>query len=42
VTDAEPGAWYDPDFLSQLIGASVGVSLGDGERRIQNLRVAGR
>lgn len=42
VTDAEPGAWYDPEFLRQLVGASVAVSLGEGEQRVQNLRVAGR
>jgi hypothetical protein len=42
VTDLEPGEEYDPDFLSQLVGGSVGVTLHEGEQRIQNLRVAGR
>lgn len=39
VTDVEPGQWYDPAFLSQLVAASVPISLAEGERRVQNLRV---
>ncbi len=42
VTDVEPGAWYDPEFLRQLVGGAVSVSLGDGEQRVQSLRVSGR
>jgi hypothetical protein len=41
VTDVEPGEWFNPDFLSQLLGASVGVTLGEAERKVQDLRVAG-
>ncbi len=41
VTDVEPGEWFNPDFLSQLMGASVTVSLGEAERKVQDLRVAG-
>ncbi len=41
VTDVEPGEWFDPDFLSQLLGASVPVQVGDGEKKVQDLRVAG-
>lgn len=42
VTHSEPGAEYDPEFLRQLLGASITVPLAEGEQRIQNLRVAGR
>lgn len=39
VTDVEPGEWFDPEFLQQLRGSSVSVSLSEGERRIQDLRL---
>lgn len=41
VTDVEPGEWFNPDFLSQLLTASVSVTLGEAERKVQDLRVAG-
>jgi len=40
ITDAEPGQWYDPGFLSQLVGASIPVSLSEGQTRTQDIRVA--
>jgi hypothetical protein len=36
---AEPDDWLDPSFLRRLIPASVPVNLGDGEKKVQNLRV---
>jgi hypothetical protein len=42
VSDVENGQWFDPAFLRQLIGASMTVTIGEGERRIQDVRVAGR
>jgi len=39
VADLEPGAWYDPDVLRQLVGGSVLLSLTEGERRVQDLQV---
>ena len=39
VTDVEPGEWYNPDFLSQLVNASIQVQLGEGERKVQDIRV---
>jgi hypothetical protein len=41
VTDVEPGEWFNPDFLSQLLTASVAVTVGEGERKVQDLKVAG-
>jgi len=40
VTDLEPGTWYDPAFLRQLLAASLPVSLADGQTRTQDLKVA--
>jgi len=39
IYDPEPGSWYDPAFLQQLDAASVRLSIGDGEKKEQNLRV---
>ena len=36
--DVESGAWLDPAFLRQLEGVSVPLNIGDGERKILNLR----
>lgn len=41
VTDVEPGEWYDPAFLTQLLPASIAVSLRDGEKKVQDIRLAG-
>ena len=39
VYDPEPGSSYDPGFLQQLDSASVRISIADGEKKEQNLRV---
>ena len=41
VLDPEPGTWYDPQFLQQLEAQSMRVTLGPGEKKVQNLRVGG-
>jgi hypothetical protein len=41
VTDVEPGAWFDPDFLQQLRGASARVTLSEGDKKTQDLRLGG-
>lgn len=41
VTDVEPGEWYDPAFLEQLGAASIPVTLGEGEQKVQNIRLSG-
>jgi hypothetical protein len=41
VTDVEPGEWYDPAFLAQLVPASIPISLGEGETKTQDIRLAG-
>jgi hypothetical protein len=41
VTDVEPGEWYDPAFLNQLASVSIPISLSEGERKVQDIRLAG-
>jgi hypothetical protein len=41
VTDVEPGEWYDPAFLNQLGSVSIPISLSEGERKVQDIRLAG-
>jgi hypothetical protein len=40
VTDVEPGEWYDPQFLAQLVPVSIPISLRDGEKKVQDIKVA--
>jgi hypothetical protein len=37
VTDVDPDDWLEPGFLDRLTAASVKVTLGEGEKRVQNL-----
>lgn len=41
VVDPEPGSWFDPAVLQQLDSASVRVLLAEGEKKVQNIRLAG-
>jgi hypothetical protein len=41
VTDVEPGEWYDPSFLAQLVDASTTITLAEGEKKVQSLRLSG-
>ena len=41
VTDVEPGEWYDPNFLGQLLNASIPVTIRDGEKKVQDIKIAG-
>jgi len=40
VTDLEPGGQYDPEFLKALSAASIRVTLTEGTKKTQDLRVA--
>ena len=40
LTDIAPGEANDPTFLEQLMGASFAFTLADGEKKIQDLRIA--
>jgi hypothetical protein len=39
VLDPEPGAWYDPTYLQQLDNGALRVTIAEGEKKEQNLRV---
>jgi hypothetical protein len=41
VLDPEPGSWLDPAFLNELENTSIRLTIGDGEKKEQNLRVPG-
>jgi len=40
VVDAEPGEWYDPNFLTQLVPASMMLTVNEGEKKTQDIRLA--
>ena len=40
VDDLEDGQWFDPEVLKQLAGAALPLTIGDGENKVQDLRVA--
>jgi protocatechuate 3,4-dioxygenase beta subunit len=41
VEDVEPGEWYDPTFLQRLLPSSMKVSIGEAEKKVQDVRVGG-
>jgi hypothetical protein len=41
VADLEAGQWTDQAFLAELAPFGIKVSLGDGEKKTQNIRVGG-
>lgn len=42
VTDIDPDDWQNPAVLDQLVPASVKVTIGEGEKKVQDLQVGGR
>jgi hypothetical protein len=39
--DVDPGEWQDVSFLERLTAASLKVSIGEGEKKVQDIRVGG-
>jgi hypothetical protein len=39
VLDIDPDDWNDPAFLEQLVPASIKLTLGEGEKKTQHLRI---
>jgi hypothetical protein len=39
VTDMEPDAWRDSDFLRSLVASGVQVTIAEGEQKTQDLRI---
>jgi hypothetical protein len=42
VVDVEPGEWFDPNYLQQLVESSLKITVGPGEKKIQDLIPVGR
>jgi hypothetical protein len=42
ITDAEPGEWFNPEFLAQLVASSIPITLAEGERKVQDIRFSGQ
>ena len=40
LTDLDPGVLYDPAFLESLMASSLKISFADGEKRVQDLKLA--
>ncbi len=41
VVDIDQDEWQNPAFLDTLVGTSVKISLGDGEKRVQDVKIGG-
>jgi len=41
VDDVEPGEWYDPAFLQRLAPSAIKVTIGEGEKKTQDIRIGG-
>jgi hypothetical protein len=41
VDDVEPGEWYDPAFLQRLMPAAIKVTIGEGEKKTQDIHIGG-
>jgi hypothetical protein len=41
ITDADTDEWFNPAFLEQVMSASIPVSIRDGEKKTQDIRVQG-
>jgi uncharacterized protein (DUF2141 family) len=41
VLDIDQNDWNDPAFLEQLVPASIKITIGEGERKTQDLRIGG-
>jgi hypothetical protein len=39
VTEVEQYQWFEPAFLSELLGASVKITLAEGEKKVQEIRL---
>lgn len=39
LTDLDPGAWQDPAFLDQVASIAVKITLAEGEKKTQDLRI---
>jgi Carboxypeptidase regulatory-like domain len=38
--DVEQDEWFDPSFLQRIAPAAIRVAISDGEKKVQDLRIA--
>jgi hypothetical protein len=38
--DVEPESWFDPEFLRQLVPASIAVTIGERQTTVQDVRIS--
>lgn len=41
VTEVEPESWGNPTFMEQVAAAAIRITLGEGEKKVQDLRIGG-
>jgi uncharacterized protein (DUF2141 family) len=41
IDDVENGEWFDPAFLQRLLPTAMKLTLGEGERKVQEIRLGG-
>jgi hypothetical protein len=41
VDDLEPGEWFDPAFLQRLTAGALKVTIAEGEKKVQDVKVGG-
>jgi hypothetical protein len=41
VDDVEPGEWYDPAFLQRVSAVALRVTIAEGEKKLQDVKVGG-
>jgi hypothetical protein len=39
LTEIDPEQQYDPGYLEQFVPASIKITIADGEKKIQDLRI---
>lgn len=42
LTELEPNDQFDPAFLDQLVPSAIKITLAEGDKKVQNLRIAGK
>jgi protocatechuate 3,4-dioxygenase beta subunit len=41
VDDVEPGEWFDPAFLERAAAGAMRITIAEGEKKVQDIRVGG-
>lgn len=41
IDDVEPGEWFDPAFLQRLLAPAMKITIGEGENKVQDIRLGG-